>query len=149
MADQVIGTARIDITADGTGALDAVAKVKAGIAGMSQDAQAQYSRLSAAEKRCADALIRQADTVNMTRAQQIAYNASLKLNGPLLDDLTRRLNANAAASAKAGIEFNKYGLSPKMELAALRQVPAQITDIVTSLQGGQKPLTVLLRQVVS
>lgn len=30
--------------------------------------------------------------------------------------------------------------------AALRQVPAQFTDIVVSLQGGQAPLTVLLQQ---
>lgn len=30
--------------------------------------------------------------------------------------------------------------------AALRQVPAQMTDIIVSLQGGQAPLTVLLQQ---
>lgn len=51
MADQTIGVARIEITADGTGALDATAKVKAGIEGMSKDAQAAYSKLTAAQKR--------------------------------------------------------------------------------------------------
>lgn len=37
-------------------------------------------------------------------------------------------------------------LSYKQEQAALRGMPAQITDIVVSLQGGQAPLTVLLQQ---
>ena len=146
MPDQVIGTARIDIVGNAEGIEAATAKAKASVASMSKDAQAQYSRLSAAEKRRIDSLIRQADTAGMTRTQQIAYNASLKASGPLLDDITRRLKANEAAVKKAGIEFNKYGLSPKMELAALRQMPAQLTDIFVSLQGGQRPLTVLLQQ---
>lgn len=38
------------------------------------------------------------------------------------------------------------GISAGQTAAALRSVPAQFTDIVTSLQGGQKPLTVLLQQ---
>lgn len=146
MPDQVIGTARINITADSSGALKAAAQVKSGFADMSKDAQAQYSKLTAAQKRNYDSLRRQADTVNMTRAQQIAYNASLKTSGPLLDDITKRLAASTAATQKAGSQFNQYGLTAKMELAALRQVPAQITDIVTSLQGGQKPLNVLIQQ---
>jgi lambda family phage tail tape measure protein len=45
-----------------------------------------------------------------------------------------------------GTQFNKYGLSVKQTQAALRQVPAQMTDIFVSLQGGQNPLTVLLQQ---
>lgn len=146
MADQVIGTARIDITASSEGVEAATAKAKASISSMSKDAQAQYSRLSAAEKRRVDSLIRQADTVGLTRAQQIAYNASLKTSGPLLDDLTRRLKANESAAKAAGIEFNKYGLSQKQVDASLRGTPAQLTDILVSLQGGQNPLTVLLQQ---
>lgn len=43
-------------------------------------------------------------------------------------------------------DFNKAGLSVKQYNAAMRGVPAQITDIVVSLQGGQRPLTVLLQQ---
>ncbi len=37
-------------------------------------------------------------------------------------------------------------MSAKATAAALRGVPAQFTDIVVSLQGGQAPLTVLLQQ---
>jgi lambda family phage tail tape measure protein len=48
--------------------------------------------------------------------------------------------------ATGAVQFNQYGLSAKQTAAALRQVPAQLTDIITSLQGGQAPLTVLLQQ---
>lgn len=40
----------------------------------------------------------------------------------------------------------KVGISAGQTAFALRQVPAQFTDIVVSLQSGQKPLTVLLQQ---
>lgn len=47
---------------------------------------------------------------------------------------------------KASVEFNKNGVSAKQMQAALRNVPAQFTDIAVSLQGGQNPLTVFLQQ---
>lgn len=49
--------------------------------------------------------------------------------GGLIDNTLRRTTTSAAQTT-----------------AALRQVPAQFTDIITSLQGGQAPLTVLLQQ---
>jgi lambda family phage tail tape measure protein len=53
--------------------------------------------------------------------------------------------------AKQGLEattpvVKQLGVSAAQTAAALRGVPAQFTDIVTSLQGGQAPLTVLLQQ---
>lgn len=42
--------------------------------------------------------------------------------------------------------LNRTGNTAKQNAAALRGVPAQFTDIVVSLQGGQAPLTVLLQQ---
>lgn len=146
MEGQTIATARIDITANAQGVEAATAKAKASLASMSKDAQAEYQRLSGAEKRRVEALIRQADTVGMTRAQQIAYNASLKTGGPILDEITRKLNASEAAARKSAVEFNKHGISAGQYAAALRGTPAQITDIFVSLQGGQRPLTVLLQQ---
>jgi lambda family phage tail tape measure protein len=50
------------------------------------------------------------------------------------------------AAAKLEKQTNATGLSAKQTAAALRGVPAQVTDIVTSLQGGQAPLQVLLQQ---
>lgn len=50
----------------------------------------------------------------------------------------------SGAAAKPAID--SIGVSAKQTAAALRGVPAQFTDIVTALQGGQAPLTVLLQQ---
>lgn len=48
--------------------------------------------------------------------------------------------------AQASKQIEAMGMSAKATTAALRQVPAQFTDIIVSLQGGQAPLTVLLQQ---
>lgn len=42
--------------------------------------------------------------------------------------------------------LNRTGMSAAATAAAMRGVPAQFTDIVTSIQGGQAPLTVLMQQ---
>ncbi|MDD0817213.1 phage tail length tape measure family protein [Curvibacter sp. HBC28] len=47
---------------------------------------------------------------------------------------------------KLSSSFAQTGVSAAQTAAAMRQVPAQFTDIVTSLQAGQAPLTVLLQQ---
>ncbi|BFT63284.1 phage tail tape measure protein [Pseudomonas moorei] len=54
--------------------------------------------------------------------------------------------AAEAATAKLGKQTAATGVSAAQTAAALRGVPAQVTDIITSLQGGQAPLTVLLQQ---
>lgn len=51
-----------------------------------------------------------------------------------------------ASTKKATEQAQKQTISAKQTAAALRGVPAQVTDIVTSLQGGQNPLTVFLQQ---
>ena len=53
--------------------------------------------------------------------------------------------AERAQQAASG-SLNKMGVSAGQTQAALRQLPAQFTDIVTSLQAGQAPLTVLIQQ---
>lgn len=54
------------------------------------------------------------------------------------------------ASQQAAASIGKIGeagqTSARQTAAAMRQLPAQFTDIVTSLQGGQSPITVLLQQ---
>lgn len=42
--------------------------------------------------------------------------------------------------------LNRTGVSAAQTAAALRMVPAQVTDIVTGLASGQAPLTVLIQQ---
>jgi lambda family phage tail tape measure protein len=63
-----------------------------------------------------------------------------------LDAVAPKQKVATDAIKEAVVVNEKYTMSAKAQAAALRGVPAQITDIVVSLQGGQKPLTVLLQQ---
>ena len=59
------------------------------------------------------------------------------------------LGVTASQAAKVDaipVALDKTTISAKQTAAALRGVPAQFTDIVTSLQGGQSPLTVFIQQ---
>lgn len=61
---------------------------------------------------------------------------------PYLDQLRQAEAAQKAAQRSLG----GIGVSAAQTAAALRQVPAQFTDIATSLAAGQAPLTVFLQQ---
>ncbi|KEH08289.1 hypothetical protein GY14_20885 [Delftia tsuruhatensis] len=65
---------------------------------------------------------------------------------PILAQLRAVEAAQAAAAGAATKGLSTMGVSAAQTAAALRQVPAQFTDIVVSLQAGQAPLTVLLQQ---
>lgn len=56
------------------------------------------------------------------------------------------VSQNAAAIGNANRALASNGQTLKQYQNNLRGIPAQFTDIVVSLQGGQKPLTVLLQQ---
>lgn len=74
------------------------------------------------------------------RAKQLGVSADrIK---PYVDELRRAQDAQRIAAGS----LDKMGLSAKQTTAALRQVPMQFTDIIVSLQGGQKPMQVLLQQ---
>lgn len=137
---ETLGTARLDIVVDTSQFDNAIAAAKSRVSGMSQSAQAEYEKLNAAEKRRVNSLITQADLIGKTREEQILYNAALK-GAPtaVLEDLKRRLQGVNQATKDGTISAKQYN-------AALRGVPAQLTDIFTSLQGGQNPLTVLFQQ---
>ena len=77
------------------------------------------------------------------------YEALAKLRGASPDILRpylEQLRKAEEAQKLATNSLDKMGVSAKQTAAALRQVPAQFTDIVTGLAGGQNPLTVLLQQ---
>lgn len=63
-----------------------------------------------------------------------------------LDQALAKQKAAQAALDATSPSLGRVGVSAAQTAAALRGVPAQFTDIVTSLQGGQAPLTVFLQQ---
>ena len=71
-------------------------------------------------------------------AQSASGDQAARLN-QLLDKQVAQLNAHSVAVGKNTISEKQYQ-------AALRGTPAQLTDIFVSLQGGQRPMTVMLQQ---
>lgn len=62
------------------------------------------------------------------------------------DTYIKKLNETRAALSTTDQLMAKNGQTAKQYAASLRGVPAQFTDIATSLYAGQAPLTVLLQQ---
>jgi phage-related minor tail protein len=75
-----------------------------------------------------------------------AIAAQRNLNGDVLKPYIASLRAAEQAQIAASGSLGKIGVSAGQTANALRQVPAQFTDIVTSLQAGQAPLQVFLQQ---
>lgn len=95
---------------------------------------------------------------NLTASIQ-RYNAQLEAGGQKgakyfeyiadsrgLDKTNEAFQTAIAKTRELEAQNTKLGVSAAQTAAAMRGVPAQITDIITSLQGGQAPLTVLLQQ---
>ncbi|PZW52755.1 lambda family phage tail tape measure protein [Pseudomonas sp. URIL14HWK12:I3] len=75
-----------------------------------------------------------------------SFSASGALDAETFGEYQSKIDQARTALGGADTALNKTGMSAKATAAALRGVPAQFTDIVVSLQGGQAPLTVLLQQ---
>lgn len=96
-----IGTARINLVVNSQTFDSSITASERAVAQMSQSAQEAYNQLNAAEKRRVDSLIRQADLLGKTRAEQIAYNAETKIGGDLGAEIAAKALAQQAAMAAA------------------------------------------------
>lgn len=74
------------------------------------------------------------------------FKGSKFLDADTFDEYNQRINTMRDALGQTSEGLNKAGMSAKAYSAALRNVPAQFTDIVVSLEAGQAPLQVLLQQ---
>lgn len=90
-------------------------------------------------KSLSEKIVIKADAYGVPRAVIEEQRAALKM----FEDAQRMANPQMVQFQKLA---DASGQSVKGFSAALRQVPAQMTDIIVSLQGGQAPLTVLLQQ---
>jgi hypothetical protein len=89
------------------------------------------------------------DLENLGKTASQRFEAKLELKGidkGKFEPYLAELRQVEAAQQRAATGLDKMGVSARQTAAALRGVPAQFTDIFTSLQGGQAPLTVLLQQ---
>lgn len=82
-----------------------------------------------------------------TLANQRGVNVeALKPYLAQLDAVSSKQDVVNKALRSTDPAVQQLGLSAKQTAFALRGIPAQFTDIATSLQAGQAPLTVLLQQ---
>ncbi|WP_024645843.1 phage tail tape measure protein [Pseudomonas syringae] len=75
-----------------------------------------------------------------------AHRKANRLDETDFTDYLNKLNAQRDALSRTDDVVRKTGVTAAQTTAAFRQLPAQITDIFTSLAGGQNPLMVLIQQ---
>lgn len=127
----------------------------AGKAGQAVDkigdgAGASAEKFTRAESRMRDAIKRSTQELQLlgkTASEKLEFNIQAKgldasKFAPYIEELKKAEQAQKIATGG----LDKMGISAAQTAAALRGVPAQFTDIITSLQGGQAPLTVFLQQ---
>lgn len=153
MSTVEVGTAKLTLTGDTTGLEVAIDRAKQKQMGLGQVAEAEAAKMTSAQRKVIQSLDQQITKLGLTREQHLQLKVIMQTEGNVRDALLAKIKANTAAVEKEtrvyekGVNaVNQYGLTQKQQVAALRQVPAQLTDIVVSLQGGQNPLTVLLQQ---
>lgn len=150
---QEVGTAKMTLELDTTNYDIAVERSKQKQAGLGDSVAAEAAKMTRAQKQTTASLENQIAKIGLTREEWLQYKVITQTTGDTQKALLARIEANSAALNRESAALqknvnvrNQYGLTQKMETAALRQVPAQLTDIFVSLQGGQNPLTVLLQQ---
>lgn len=87
-----------------------------------------------------------ADYFRVLAGQRGIDTTALKPYLDQLDAIAAKQKGAQAALQQTTPLIEKVGVSSAQTAAAMRQLPAQFSDIVVSLQGGQAPLTVLLQQ---
>ncbi|MDN4060344.1 phage tail length tape measure family protein [Massilia sp. YIM B02769] len=106
---------------------------------MEAQAQRELSQVQASRTSFLKGLEQQVAAIGKTRTEMLELQAAqlgiTTQAKPLLDQLHAQDQA-----------FRNGGMSAAAMSAAMRGVPAQMTDIIVSLQGGQAPLTVLMQQ---
>lgn len=129
------------------GAANAVASVgKKGAAGLDELGNSQKRFLASVE--------RQTAALTMDRAEFARWQATVKgipqgVIEPYIRKLQEAIDAQKRSGSAAGDYAQRLGLvgvSAGQAQAALRTLPAQITDITTSLASGQSPFLVLIQQ---
>lgn len=152
MALQSLGALTVDLVANTAGFERGMNQAERALAATTREAKKQGESL----ERLAGQIDPVTGALNRLDAQQQKLDAHFKAGRLPIEDyrkftaiLTQQKAAaesNVATFAKLDKAYNAQGLTAKQLAANLRGVPAQFTDIATSLAAGQNPLTVFLQQ---
>lgn len=126
------------------------AKAGAGIGQVGEGAEKASTKVEREVGRMAQAIQRATAAAEAGGRGTAAYFEAIAkqrgISGDALGPYLAQLRQAEAAQNAATAGLGNMGMSAKATAAALRQVPAQFTDIATSLAAGQAPLTVFLQQ---
>ncbi|MEO8641841.1 phage tail tape measure protein [Pseudomonas sp.] len=86
------------------------------------------------------------DKLDQQQAQLQKYKSAGLIDADTFREYSTRIDASRQQLGSFDETLRKTGVSSGQTQAALRQLPAQFTDIFTSLAGGQNPLMVLIQQ---
>ncbi|WP_095192324.1 phage tail length tape measure family protein [Pseudomonas sp. Irchel 3A7] len=93
-----------------------------------------------------DPVVRRLGELDKQEQDLARHRKAGKLDTATYDEYQAKINAARKGITSFDDSLTRTGNTAKQTAAALRGVPAQFTDIATSLQGGQAPLTVFLQQ---
>lgn len=120
----------------------------AGFKPVEAGAAAAGTAMSRAEKSMVASIERATASMRAGGKQGAEYYEMLAkqrgISGDVLAPYIKQLRE--AEAAQKSLNRANMAMSDKQIAAAMRGVPAQFTDILVSLQGGQNPLTVLFQQ---
>lgn len=86
------------------------------------------------------------DKLDQQEAELGKYKSAGLIDTETFRDYSSRIDAARKKLGDFDDGLAKSGTSAKQTQQALRQLPAQFTDIFTSIAGGQNPFTVLIQQ---
>ncbi|MFK3973780.1 phage tail tape measure protein [Pseudomonas sp. NPDC087358] len=145
MAADSLGQLTVDLIANTGGFEAGMDRAQRSLKSATKEAAYQATQL--------DRLVGQIDPVvgaygrlDKMEEQLRAHRKAGRLDSSDFDDYLKKLNDQRSALVQTDSLVQKNAMSAKAYSAALRNVPAQFTDIAVSLQAGQAPLTVFLQQ---
>lgn len=145
MAVDSLGQLTVDLVANTGGFEKGMDRAQRALKSATKEATYQAGQL--------DKLVGQIDPVaaaygklDKMEEQLRKHRAAGRLDQVDFADYLKKINEQRDAIAQTDKSFAKLGVSANQTAAAFRQLPAQLTDVFTSLAGGQNPLLVLIQQ---
>ena len=144
--EQSIGAARIDIVVDTERMRADLKMAESVVRQLGDDYAAAFNKMSAAQKRVELDALRFAATQGKSRDEIRLMRLEAMGASEAVLKLAREQLAASRAVGAASQNINAATVNVKQLQQATRFLPAQFTDIATSLAGGTNPLMVALQQ---
>lgn len=145
MATDSLGTLTVDLIAN-TGSFErGMDKAERSLKSATKEAKYQGDQLDKLAGQI-DPVIGAYNRLDKMEEQLRKHRQANRLDDSSFQGLLKQLNAQRDALAANDSAYRANTTSIKQMQAAARGLPAQFTDIATSLAAGQNPLTVFLQQ---